>query len=197
MTTHLGRRILAMTGVAIAAVATAGPATAATGLTPPPPSWYFCTSTGSGTVCHGTFAFEHYGESDGTCPQGFDLLENGYKEELGKRVYDRDGKLVERVLHDRYVRGDPRNVIYNSVTGKSVAYWGDITETDTFAVPGDFDSMSARLTGNLYTVTASGSGVLVHDVGVLAFDPDGNVTEDRGPKMLFDGQNDALCAALA
>jgi hypothetical protein len=40
-------------------------------------------------------------------------------------------------------------------------------------------------------------GVLVHDVGVLTFAPDESILEDHGPKMLFFGQTEALCAALA
>lgn len=198
MTRHSAIRIAAAAAAALATpVLAAAPATAGAGLNPPPPSWYSCRSTGSGTVCHGTMTFEHSAGFDGTCPQGFDLLENGYKEELGKRVYDRDGNLVERVLHDRFPPGDPRNVIYSSLTGTAVGYWADVTETDTFAIPGDFDSMSARIVGNLYTETEPGSGLLSHDVGILAFAPDGSVTEDRGPKMLFDGEVDKLCAALS
>jgi hypothetical protein len=34
-------------------------------------------------------------------------------------------------------------------------------------------------------------------VGVFTFAPDGSILEDHGPKMLFFGQTDKLCAALA
>ena len=165
-------------------------------LNPPPPFWYTCYATGSGAVCHGKMTFEDYGGFDGSCPQGFDILENSYKEETGARYYDRNGNLIKRVLHDIYPVGDPRNILYNSQTGKSVAQHGDITETDAFAVPGDFDSITARFTGNLYTVTLPSSGLLVHDVGVFTFAPDGSILEDRGPKMLFSGDTEKLCAAL-
>jgi hypothetical protein len=177
--------------------AVAGSAAAATSLTPPPPSWYTCKDTGSGTVCHGHMTFEHFGDFDGTCPQGFDILENGYTRETAARYYDRDGYLIRRVRHDVYPVGDPLNVLYNSETGKSVAYRKDFTQTDTLAVPGDFDSATARLTGNLYTVTLPGGGILVHDAGLLTFAPDGSILEDHGPKMLFFGQTEELCAALA
>jgi hypothetical protein len=165
-------------------------------LNPPPPDWYTCYATGSGTVCHGKMTFEHFEGYDGTCPQGFDILENGYKEETGARYYDRNGDLIKRVLHDIYPVGDPRNILYNSQTGKSIPYTTDGTETDTFAVPGDFNSLTARFTGNLYTVTLPGGGLLVHDVGVFTFGPDGSILEDRGPKMLFFGETEKLCAAL-
>ena len=165
-------------------------------LNPPPPDWYTCYATGSGTICHGKMTFENYGGYDGTCPQGFDILENSYKEETATRYYNRDGYLVKRVLHDVYSVGDPRNILYNSQTGKSVPYRTVGTETDDFAVPGDFDSITARITGNLYTVTLPGGRLLVHDVGVFTFAPDGSILEDRGPKMLFYGETEQLCAAL-
>jgi hypothetical protein len=44
--------------------------------------------------------FEHSAGFDGTCPQGFDLLENGHSDETGARYYDDDGNLIRRVLHD-------------------------------------------------------------------------------------------------
>ena len=185
--------VLATLGIAGAA----GSAAADTSLNPPPPDWYTCKVTGSGTVCHGHMSFEHVGGFDGTCPQGFDILENGHSDEVGARYYDRDGNLIRRVLHDVYPVGHPLNVLYNSETGKSVPFSADFTETDHLAVPGDFDSITARFIGNLYTVTLPGGGVLVHDVGVITFGPDGSILEDRGPKMLFFGQTEKLCAALA
>jgi hypothetical protein len=184
--------------VTVALAAAAGSAAADTTLNPPPPAWYTCKDTGSGTVCHGHHTFQHFGGFDGTCPQGFDILENGYSEETAARYYDRDGNLIRRVLHDDYSVTNPLNVFYNSQTGKSIpVHLGNFTETDDFAVPGDFDSVTARFTGNFYTVTLPGSGLLVHDVGVFTFAPDGSILEDHGPKMLFFGQTEELCAALA
>ena len=182
----------------VAVVVTAIPlrVSAQAGLNPPPPSWYTCKDTGSGTVCHGKMTFDDFGGFDGTCPQGFDILENSHKDETGARYYDRNGNLIQRVLHDIYPVGDPLNILYNSQTGKSVSASGDITETDDFAVPGDFDSITARFTGKLYMITLPGSGLLIHDVGVFTFAPDGSILEDRGPKMLFFGETEKLCAAL-
>ena len=185
--------VLAIAGL----VAATGSAAADTGLNPPPPSWYTCKPTGRGAICHGSQTFEHFAGFDGTCPQGFDILENGYKAATATRYYDRDANLVRRVLHDVYPVGHPLNVLYNSQTGKSIPYTADVTETDDFAVPGDFDSITARFTGNGYTVTLPGGGLLVHDVGVFTFAPDGSILEDHGPKMLFFGETAELCAALS
>jgi hypothetical protein len=192
------RRILGATIVA-AALAVAAPAQGAVdldNLNPPAPDWYTCKATGSGAVCHGSHVGGHQGEEDGTCPQGFDILEDGVVYETAKRVYDRNGDLVERVLHDQWPH-DPRNILYNSITGTSVPFWASGTERDTFTVPGDFDSIIARTSGNGYTVTVPGLGLLIKDAGRLDFAPDGSVIEMRGPKMLFLGQNEKLCAALA
>lgn len=188
-------RGLAVVATAIAATAPAS-AGADTTLNPPPPDFYTCQTNGSGTVCHGKHSGSYSGGFDGTCPQGFDILENGFVEETAARYYDRDGNLVRRVLHDRWP-ATADNILYNSQTGKSVRYTTDITEFDTFAVPGDFDTVTARFVGNHYTVTVPGDGLLVHDVGVLGFGPDGSIVENHGPKMLFFGDMAELCAALA
>ena len=191
------RSLCALVIAAAGLAAAAAPAAADTSLNPAPPSWYTCQPTGSGTVCHGKMSFEDFAGVDGACPQGFSILENSHKDETGTRYYDRDGNLTRRVLHDIYPVGNPLNVLYNSQTGTSVPYRTDVTETDTLAVPGDFSSATTRITGNLYTVTLPGGGLLVHDVGNFTFAPDGSILQDRGPKMLFFGQTDKLCAALA
>ena len=165
-------------------------------LTPPPPDGYTCRTTGDGTICQRRMEFTHVAGYDGSCPQGFDLLENGHSVEIGHRYYDRDGYLVRRDLHESFSARDPMNVIYNSVTGASVPYSTTYTEFDTFGVPGDFDTMTARNSGSFYTVTLPGAGLLIHDVGVFTFDPAGDVIADHGPKMLFDGDIAKLCAAL-
>ena len=192
------RRTVAATAL-VAAFAFAAPAQGAVdldNLNPPPPDFYTCTAIGSGAVCHGSTAGGHVGGEDGSCPQGFGILEDAFTYETAKRVYNRDGDLVERVLHSHWPH-DPRNIIYNSVTGKSVPYWGSGTERDTFTEPGDFDSMVARTSGNGYTVTVPGAGLLIKDAGRLDFGADGGVTEMRGPKMLFLGETEKLCAVLA
>jgi hypothetical protein len=188
--------ILTLAATAAAVAATAAPASAQQ-LNPPPPAGYACNATGSGTICHRRMSFDHFAGFDGTCAQGFDILENGHSEERGERVYDRSGDLVKRVLHEEFTKNHPLNVFYNSVSGKTVPYWSMVNETDTFGVPGDFGTMTSRSTGNLYSSVLPGAGLLVKDAGVFTFSPDGDVLERHGPKMLFDGDNAKLCAALA
>jgi hypothetical protein len=173
-------------------------ARAETQLIPPPPDWYrSCQTNGSGTICHGKKTFTEEGRFVAACPQGFLILADARFDETAARYYNRDGYLVRRVLHDLFHRDDPVNVSYNALTGKSLPYWAHATETDEFTVPGDFGSIAATVRGNLYTATTPGGGILAHDVGLLAFAPDGSLLANRGPKMLFDGLTEELCAELA
>ena len=83
------RRILAAT-VLVAALAVATPAQGAVDLdnfNPPPPDWYTCKATGSGAVCHGSHVGGHQGGEDGSCPQGFDILDDAFVLETAKRVH--------------------------------------------------------------------------------------------------------------
>lgn len=197
-TAHLAGAV-AGSAVLAAAVITTSSAAVAAGqtLTPEPPDWYTCQTTGNGTVCQGTIDSQHFGEYDGSCPGGFDILENGHSWRAAHRYYDRDGLLERRLATDRFPVGDPLNVVYNSVTGKSIAYRGDIHTTDVLGVPGDPASTTSTQTGSLYTITTPGQGLLVHDTGLFTFSPEGDILQDHGPKMLFTGDVAKLCAALS
>ena len=166
------------------------------GLNPPPPGFYSCRTTGNGTVCQGKLTNVYSGGVAGSCPQGFDILENGYFEETATRYYDRNGYLVQRVLHVIYPVGDVHNVLYNSRTGKAFTYATDVTETDSFTIPGDFNSISARFTGNLYMVSLPATGMLFEDAGILASAPTGDVLDAHGLQVLLAGEAANLCNAL-
>ena len=191
----------AVAGVAVLAAAAinsnpAG-ADAVPTLTPEPPDWYTCQTTGNGTVCKGTTEFQHVGEYDGACPGGFDILENGHSVRNAHRYYNRNGLLERRLATDIFPVGDPLNIVYNSVTGKAIPYRADLHTTDILGVPGDLASVTSTQTGNLYTITTPGQGLMVHDTGLFTFSPEGDILKDHGPKMLFSGDVEKLCAALS
>jgi hypothetical protein len=191
------RRILGAT-VVVAALAFAAPAQAAVDLNdlnPPPPDFYTCTATGGGAVCHGKQTNEYFAAWDVACPQGFTMVEHGVVVETARRVYDRDGNLVRRDLHDSWDRSAD-NVIFNPDNGKSVPYTSQVTEHDTFAVPGDFDTMTARFSGVGYIVHGE-HGLAAHDSGQLVFGPDGDLIDSAGPHTLFDGLIGPVCDLLA
>jgi hypothetical protein len=186
-----------LVAAAIAAANASGGQPVTQPLNPPAPSFYTCMATGNGTICHGTEAGTHFAAFDGSCPQGFDILENGYTEVNATRYYDGDGNLIRELDHQQQSAANPLNVLYNSLTGKSTPYSQDYTITEDFAVPGDFSSVTTTINGKIYMATLPGDGMLVHDVGVLAFAPDGSVLTEHGPKLLFNSQTDELCALLA
>ena len=190
----MSHRIIPFLIVGAALAALAAPAHAVA-LNPPPPDFYSCLPGGGGTVCHGKTSGGYQGEARGTCPQGFDILEDGFIEETAKRVYDRNGDLVRRVRHDRWDRR-AENVLYNSVTGTSVPYITAITSTDVFATPGDFDSVTTTVTGISYAVPATG-GLLVLDSGFHMVDAFENLLVAHGQQTLILGHVDKLCTELA
>lgn len=197
-TSHLAGALAGLAVLAAAAVTPGSAAVAASQtLTPEPPDWYTCQANGSGTICQGTTDVEHAGDYDFTCPGGFDVLESGHEKRTAHRYYDRNGFLVRRLGTDVYPVGDPLNIVYNSVTGKSIPYRADFHVVDTFGIPGDGTSVTETQTGNLYTFTTPGQGVLVHDTGLITFSPNGDVLQEHGPKMLFHGDVGGLCAALS
>jgi len=165
-------------------------------LIPPPADFYSCRTTGNGTVCQGKVTNVYSGGMASSCPQGFNILENGYFEETATRYYDRNGYLVQRVLHVIYPVGDVHNVLYNSRTGKAVVYTTDVIETDSFSIPGNFNSITARFTGNLYMVSLPATGMLVEDVSILAATPSGDILDVHGTKVLLAGEAANLCNAL-
>ena len=83
------------------------------------------------------------------------------------------------------------------MTGTSVPERESATDTQTFATPGDFSTVTSTLTGQLMKVTLPGSGLIVHDVGRVVFAPDGSITFEGGPHQLTDNQQQQLCAALS
>jgi hypothetical protein len=167
----------------------------AVALNPAPPDFYSCLTGGGGTVCHGTTSGGYQGQERGTCPQGFDILEDGFIEETAKRVYDRNGDLVRRVRHDRWDRR-AGNVLYNSATGTSMPYITATTSTDVLATPGDFDSVTTTVTGISYAVPAAG-GLLALDSGLFVFDAFESLVVAHGPQTMILGHIDKLCAELA
>jgi hypothetical protein len=68
-------------------------------------------------------------------------------------------------------------------------------QTETF----DLVDGSSTTTGSIHD-QAFGDGVVIHDVGTLRFDGDGNLTFEAGPHQGFDGDPTAiakLCGSLS
>ncbi len=165
---------------------------AAQGLNPPPPPGATCQTTGQGTICQGSFTGSDVNLDIGVSCGSFQVLQNGAFTVRFTRFYNQAGNVTQGVFHAREV-----GTLSNSVTGTSVPFEEAFTQTNTFATPGDFSTVTVTVTGQVYTVTLPGSGLILHDVGRAVFAPDGTITFEGGPHQLLHNQVQDLCAALS
>ena len=164
---------------------------AAQGLNPPPPPGATCQTTGQGTICQGSFTGSESFDTGVSCGS-FQILQSDTFTVRFTIFYNQAGNVTQAVF---LIRAE--GTLSNSVTGKSVPFEGDFTRTDTFATPGDFSTVTATFTGQVYKVTLPGSGLILHDVGRAVFAPDGTITFEGGPHQLLHNEVQMLCAALS
>src|SRR6266571_7678619 len=132
--------VLLLSLVALAFVAV-HPA-AAQGLTPPPLPGATCQTTGQGTICQGSFAGSVVNVDQGVSCGSFQILRSNAFTARFTIFYNQAGNATKLVVHLRAV-----GTLSNSVTGKSVPFKEDVTETLTFATPGDFSTVTRIVTG--------------------------------------------------
>lgn len=164
---------------------------AAQGLTPPPPPGATCHTTGQGTICQGSVTGTEMFDTGVSCGS-FQVLQSDTFTIRFTLFYNQAGNGTQGVFHVR-----AEGTLSNSVTGTSVPFEEDYTVTFTFATPGDVSTTTATFTGQVYTVTLPGSGLILHDVGRVVFAPDGTITFEGGPHQLLHDQVQKLCAALS
>jgi len=165
---------------------------AAQGLNPPPPPGATCETTGQGTICQGSFTGSEVNTDIGVSCGSFQVLQSGTFTVRFTLFYNQAGNVTQAVFHIR-----AEGTLSNSVTRQSVPFESDFTVTFTFATPGDFSTVTRTYTGQRYTVTLPGSGLILHDVGKVVFAPDGTITFEGGPHQLLHNQVQKLCAALS
>ena len=182
--------VLLLSLVAFAFVAV-HPAAAQT-LNPPPPPGATCQTTGQGTICQGSDTFTDVNLDIGVSCGSFHILQSDTVAERFTIFYDQAGNVTQAVFHDR-----AQGTFANSVTGTSVPFEGTVTQTDTFATPGDFSTVTLTYTGDVFKVTLPGSGLILHDVGRAVFAPDGTITFEGWPHQLLHSEVQKLCAALS
>ena len=164
---------------------------AAQELTPPPPPGATCHTTGQGTICQGSFT-DVVNAPLGVSCGSFQVLESATAPIRFTVFYNQAGNVTQGIFHVRLV-----GILSNSVTGTSVPEQAHFTETQTFATPGDFSTVTITITGVDFKVTLPGSGLILHDVGKVVFAPDGAITFEGGPHQQLHGEVQKLCAALS
>jgi hypothetical protein len=165
---------------------------AAQGLNPPPPPGATCHTTGQGTICQGSFPFSDVNADIGISCSSFQVLETATAPIRFIVLYNQEGNVTQGAFHVRL-----GGILSNSVTGASVPEEAHFTESQTFATPGDFSTMTITITGADFKVTLPGSGLILHDVGKVVFAPDGTITFEGGPHQQLHGEVQKLCAALS
>lgn len=164
---------------------------AAQGLNPPPPPGATCQTTGQGTICQGSLTGSEVFDTGVSCGS-FQVLQSDTFTIRFTIFYNQAENVTQAAFHTRGV-----GTLSNSVTGTSVPFEEHFTFTETFATPGDFSTVTATFTGQVYTVTLPGSGLILHDVGKVVFAPDGTITFEGGPHQELNNQVQELCAALS
>lgn len=184
----------------------AGQSVNTSALNPPPPPVYSCMATGTETICRAVVN-ETYGPVD-TATQGpplvcgigasaFDIWDTGIHTQDKTRVYDQNGNLVRRVIHDHYSFGQWSNPL----TGAFVRYTQNTVVTDVYAVPGDLSSATETQTGES-VFTAPHFGQVFVDTGRTVTASDGTLLFESGHNdfgAYFAGDTavlQKLCAAL-
>jgi len=157
----------------------------------------------AGTVCQFS-SFEAYGPLDtglvcGSGPRAFDIFDQGVHTDSGTVWFDANGDVTKFTVHIVYSFGQWSN----PVSGDVVSYTQHNEETDVFAVPGDFTSITQTMTGENIYRPATGQPVLLN-AGIQVFNFDQSVLlSSHGPNAFvaafFEGDAhafDQVCAAL-
>jgi hypothetical protein len=196
------RLSIAAAAAVLAAAAASPAALAAPELTPPPPSFLTCKAAAGGTICSGTRTVDYGPEESGlVCGTGADafaILDRGSFRQKAVRYYDADGNLTRRVIHENYTLGQ----LTNAVTGTTVDYIQHNAIVAVPAVPGDLDTATETITGEII-VTLPHRGLVLAETGRIAFAPDGTIEFASGQHDIEDyfrvdpSALDRLCAALA
>lgn len=130
----------------------------------------------------------HYEGSDVLADCGSFQVLDVYESDQVEKVYlDKDGNLVKVIIE--YWGTD---TFTNSVTGK--AYPMDFHNTSLI----DFSATPRRnaITGVIFRLVVPGAGAVFLDVGRVVFERGTGIVFEAGPHQLFDGDFEALCAAM-
>lgn len=166
-------------------------------LVPPPPSFETCKAVGNGTICQGDITGnEGLVDTDIVCgsgPSAFHIFDSGINHESAIHYYNDAGKLTRSVSHDNW----SSTQWSNPLAGTTLPYIQHMVFTNVLAVPGDPDTATNTVQGEVIFKPAHGQTILL-GVGKQIFAPDGTLQFSAGhfidlnsPELL------PICAALA
>jgi hypothetical protein len=172
-------------------------------LTPPPPAFLTCRTTGNGAICEGARTLvEEPSDTGIVCGSGADAFHifdsGGSLHQHVIRYYDQNGNLTRRVIQVLWDSGQWSNPL----TDRFVLTTQHNTITDVLAVPGDFSTATETNTGeNIFRPPHSAP--IFFSTGMFITAPDGTIEFRAGQQnfldVFIDGHTEVLeplCAAL-
>jgi hypothetical protein len=190
---------LGVPGVAVAASPhTVDPATMTPALNPDYNPWV-CTDTGAGPICRGHLAGAWSNEELPFGCGARPLFTTGSFSSDGTRWHLPDGRATHTFFQNASTE---RWTLSSTGAGLAVTVRSAWIEHFVYGIPGDLDTRVRTITGADWQVTATGLGVVWHDVGMVRFEPGIDTPIDlmHGPHDSNHGDLDlvlpAVCAAL-
>jgi hypothetical protein len=174
-------------------------------LNPPPPEFLTCKPLGTGTICSGTRLIVKEPEEDpdivcGSGADAFHIYDQGEVHQRARRWYDADGNLTRRVIFERWTPA----WWSNPLNGETLPYTQTNKITTVLAAPGDFDSATETVVGELVMTDPETGQKVLRSVGRQVFAADGTLDFRAGQQAFLDAfvdgdmsVFDAVCAALA
>jgi hypothetical protein len=137
-----------------------------------------CWRADSRIVCEGSATATYAGlEVDFlSCPAG-PIYSQGSITSTARRVGDANGLALETAFRDRYEEYFSTNSGGADPRLRSI---GRLQHTFSYGAPGDASTVSETLAGMAINVTGPGFGVVLHDVGTVAWDSNGELIRIGG-----------------
>lgn len=159
-----------------------------------------CWRAGEQIICEGskTFSYEGLEVDFLSCPSG-PIYSAGTATSTARRVGDAEGRALTTAFRDRYEEyfsSDPAGA------DRRLRSIGRLQHTFSYGVAGDASTVSETLAGVGISVTGPGFGVVLHDVGTVAWDGAGELTRFGGvhPPAFspeeWQAAHDRLCSAF-
>lgn len=157
-----------------------------------------CWRAGDSITCEGSKAETYTGlEVDFLSCAAGPVYSQGTVTSTARRVGDAEGRALETAFRDRYEETFSSDPTGSGPTLRSI---GRLQHTFSYRVAGDPSTVSETLAGMGISVTGPGFGVVLHDVGTVAFDSEGELIRFGGihPPAFSDEEwqsaHDRICS---